>query len=418
MGAVSRHELVIERGEGVYVYDDEGNRYLDGTASLWYANIGHGRAEVADAVAAQMRTLEAYSTFGDFGNTPANQLCERLARLAPMEDARVFLGSGGGDAIDTAAKIARRHWMLRGQPDRVHLISRTHGYHGTHGFGTSVGGIEANVTNWGPLVPDVSSVSHDSLEALEEEIQRVGPDRVAAFFCEPVIGAGGVYPPPEGYIEGVADLCAEHGVLLVIDSVICAFGRLGTWFGIERWEDVRPDMITFAKGVTSGYLPLGGVVVSGEVAAPFFDEPGGPMLRHGATYAGHPACCAASLAVLDIYERENLIPRGRDLEDALADALAPLADHPAVAEVRAGCGLLAAVQLAPDVLERDAGAVAKVAQGAREAGVLLRPLLGALAVSPPLIVEQEHLDELAGGLRAGLERIGAAEPKPDPSSGG
>jgi adenosylmethionine-8-amino-7-oxononanoate aminotransferase len=418
MGAVSRHELVIERGEGVYVYDDEGNRYLDGTASLWYANIGHGRAEVADAVAAQMRTLEAYSTFGDFGNTPANQLCERLARLAPMEDARVFLGSGGGDAIDTAAKIARRHWMLRGQPDRVHLISRTHGYHGTHGFGTSVGGIEANVTNWGPLVPDVSSVSHDSLEALEEEIQRVGPDRVAAFFCEPVIGAGGVYPPPEGYIEGVADLCAEHGVLLVIDSVICAFGRLGTWFGIERWEDVRPDMITFAKGVTSGYLPLGGVVVSGEVAAPFFDEPGGPMLRHGATYAGHPACCAASLAVLDIYERENLIPRGRDLEDALADALAPLADHPAVAEVRAGCGLLAAVQLAPDVLERDAGAVAKVAQGAREAGVLLRPLLGALAVSPPLIVEQEHLDELAGGFRAGLERIGAAEPKPDPSSGG
>ena len=418
MGAVSRRELVIERGEGVYVYDAEGNRYLDGTASLWYANIGHGRAEVADAVAAQMRTLEAYSTFGDFGNAPANRLCERLAQLAPTEDARVFLGSGGGDAIDTAAKIARRHWMLRGQPDRVHLISRTHGYHGTHGFGTSVGGIEANVTNWGPLVPDVSSVSHDSLEALEEEIQRVGPDRVAAFFCEPVIGAVGVYLPPDVYIEGVADLCAEHGVLLVIDSVICAFGRLGTWFGIERWEDVRPDMITFAKGVTSGYLPLGGVVVSGEVAAPFFDEPGGPMLRHGATYAGHPACCAASLAVLDIYERENLIPRGRDLEEALADALAPLADHPAVAEVRAGCGLLAAVQLAPDVLERDAGAVAKVAQGAREAGVLLRPLLGALAVSPPLIVEQEHLDELAGGFRAGLERIGTAEPKPDPSSGG
>ena len=418
MGAVSRRELVIERGEGVYVYDSEGARYLDGTASLWYANIGHGRAEVADAVAAQMRTLEAYSTFGDFGNQPANQLCERLARLAPMEDARVFLGSGGGDAIDTAAKIVRRHFVLRGQPERVHLISRTHGYHGTHGFGTSVGGIEANVTNWGPLVPDVSSVPHDSLEALEAEILRVGPDRVAGFFCEPVIGAGGVYPPPEGYIEGVADLCAEHGVLLVIDSVICAFGRLGTWFGIERWEEVRPDLITFAKGVTSGYLPVGGVVVSGDVAAPFFEEPGGPMLRHGATYAGHPACCAAALTVLDIYERENLIPRGRELEGALAEALGTLADHPAVAEVRAGCGLLAAVQLAPDVLERDAGAVAKVAQGAREAGVLLRPLLGALAVSPPLIVEQQHLDELAAGFRAGLERIGTAEPKPDPSSGG
>jgi putrescine---pyruvate transaminase len=399
MGSVSRAELVIERGEGVHVYDTDGNRYLDATASLWYANIGHGREEVAEAVAAQMRTLEAYSTFGDFGNTPSNQLCERLARLAPMEDARVFLGSGGGDAIDTAAKIARRHWVLRGRPERVHLISRSQSYHGTHGFGTSIGGIEANVTNWGPLVTATSSVEFDSLEALEAEILRVGPDRVAAFFCEPVIGAGGVHPPPEGYIEGVADLCAEHGVLLVIDSVICGFGRLGTWFGVERWEDVRPDLITFAKGVTSGYLPLGGVVVSGEVARPYFDEPGGPMLRHGATYAGHPTVCAASMAVLDIYERENIIPRGRELEGALAEALAPLASHPAVAEVRAGLGLLAAVQL------QDPSGVATVAQGAREAGVLLRPLLGALAVSPPLIVEREHLEEIAEGFRAGLDKF-------------
>jgi putrescine---pyruvate transaminase len=399
MGAVSQRELVIERGEGVYVFDTEGTRYLDATASLWYANIGHGREEVAEAVAAQMRTLEAYSTFGDFGNKPSNQLCERLARLAPMEDARVFLGSGGGDAIDTAAKIARRHWVLRGQPERVHLISRSQSYHGTHGFGTSIGGIEANVTNWGPLVTATSSVEFDSLEALEAEILRVGPDRVAAFFCEPVIGAGGVHPPPDGYIEGVADLCAEHDVLLVIDSVICGFGRLGTWFGVERWEDVRPDLITFAKGVTSGYLPLGGVVVSGEVAGPFFDEPGGPMLRHGATYAGHPTVCAASMAVLDIYERENVIPRGRELEGALAEALAPLASHPAVAEVRAGLGLLAAVQL------RDPSGVATVAQAAREAGVLLRPLLGALAVSPPLIVEREHLEEIAEGFRAGLDKL-------------
>src|SRR5688572_8827320 len=333
MGAVSRAELVIERGEGVHVFDTEGNRYLDATASLWYANLGHSRPEIADAVAAQMRTLPAYSTFGDFGNKPSNELCERLARLAPMEDARVFLGSGGGDAIDTAAKIARRHWFLRGQPERVHLISRTHGYHGTHGFGTSIGGIEANVTNWGPLVPATSSVPYDSLEALEAEILRVGPDRVAAFFCEPVIGAGGVYPPPEGYIEGVADLCAEHGVLLVIDSVICGFGRLGTWFGVERWEDVRPDLITFAKGVTSGYLPLGGVVVSGAIAEPYYTPGGAPMFRHGATYAGHPAACAAALAVLDIYEAEDLIPRGRELEGPLADGVNSLADHPAVAEV-------------------------------------------------------------------------------------
>ena len=215
--------------------------------------------EVAARVAEQMGRLEAYSTFGDFGNRPANELSERLASHAPMEGARVFLTSGGGDSIDAAAKIARRHWIQQGHPERVHLISRTQGYHGTHGFGTSIGGIEANTSNWGPLVPAVSSVAYDSLPALEAEIERVGPENVAAFFCEPVIGAGGVYPPPEGYIEGVADLCDEHGILLVIDSVICGFGRLGTWYGIERWEDVRPDMITFAKGVTAGYLPLGGV---------------------------------------------------------------------------------------------------------------------------------------------------------------
>src|SRR5918998_1166262 len=187
MGSVSERELVIDRGDGVWVFDDRGNRYLDATASLWYANVGHGRAEVAEAVAAQMRRLEAYSTFGDFGNRPASELAERLAGHAPMDDARVFLASGGGDAIDTAAKIARRHWVLQGRPERVHLLSRTNGYHGTHGFGTSIGGIEANVTQWGPPVGAVSAVQHDSLQALAAGIMRVGPERVAAFFCEPVI---------------------------------------------------------------------------------------------------------------------------------------------------------------------------------------------------------------------------------------
>jgi putrescine---pyruvate transaminase len=405
MGSVSQSEFVIERGEGVWVFDTDGNRYLDGTASLWYANLGHGREDIARAVAEQMGKIAAYSTFGDFGNRPANELCERLAAVAPMDDARVFLTSGGGDSIDTAAKIARRHWVLSGHPERTHLISRTQGYHGTHGFGTSIGGIEANTSNWGPLIGGTSTVQFDSLEALEAEILRVGPDRVAAFFCEPVLGAGGVYPPPPGYIEGVADLCTEHGVLLIIDSVICGFGRLGTWFGIERWEDVRPDLITFAKGVTSGYLPLGGVVVSGAVAAPFFEAPGGPMLRHGATYAGHPSCCAAGNVVMEIYEREGVLARGKELEVPLADALGTLADHPAVAEVRAGMGLLGAIQLAPEVLEQDTGAVAKLSQGARDAGVLVRPLLGSVAVSPPLIVEVEHLQQIADAIRAGLDGL-------------
>ena len=416
MGAVSRTELVIERGEGVYVFDAEGRRYLDATASLWYSNLGYGRQEVHAAIAAQLSRIEAYSTFGDVGNRPANALAARLAERAPMEDARVFFASGGGDAVDTAAKLARRHWTLRGQPERVHLLSRTNGYHGTHGYGTAIGGIEANVSNWGPLVPQTSAVAHDSLPALEAEILRVGPERVAAFFCEPVMGAGGVHPPAEGYIQGVADLCAEHGILLVIDSVICAFGRLGTWFGVERWPDVRPDLITFAKGVTSGYLPLGGVIVAGHVAAPFFERPGGPTLRHGATYAGHPTCCAAGLAVLDIYEAEDIIPRGRELEAPLRDALAPLADHPAVGEVRAGTGLLAAVALSEEAMAADPTAPARVAAGAREAGVLVRPLLGSVAVSPPLVVEREHLEELAAGIRAGLERLDAP-PVPDARSG-
>ena len=323
MAAVSEQEFVVERGEGPWVFDTDDRRYLDATASLWYANIGHGRAEVAEAVAAQIKRLEAYHTFTDVGNRPANELCEALAERAPMHGAKIFLTSGGGDSIEVAAKLARRHFIHHGQPERVHLISRTQGYHGTHGFGTSLGGIEANVTNWGPLVPHVSTVPFDSLSALEAEIARVGPDRVAAFFCEPVIGAGGVHVPPDGYIQGVADLCAEHGILLVIDSVICGFGRLGTWFGVERWEDVRPAMITFAKGVTSGYIPLGGVVVGEEVAAPYWAERGGPTFRHGATYAGHPVACAAALAVLDIYERESLIPRGPVLGEAPVSTLWP-----------------------------------------------------------------------------------------------
>ena len=407
MGAVSRSELVIERGEGIHVFDDQGRRYLDGTASLWYANLGHGRDDVTRAVTAQMEKLAAYQTFGDFSNAPANELCARLAARAPMEDAKVFLASGGGDAIDTAAKIARRHWILQGQPERVHILSRTNGYHGTHGFGTSIGGIEANTSNWGPLIPHASAVPFDSLPALEDAILRVGPEHVAAFFCEPVIGAGGVHLPPDGYIEGVADLCAEHGILLVIDSVICAFGRLGTWFGVERWPDVTPDLITFAKGVTSGYLPLGGVIASGAVAAPFFGEPGGPMLRHGATYAGHPTCAAAALAVLDAYEAEDLIPRGQLLEEPLREALAPLGDHPAVGEVRAGLGLLGAVDLSAEALADDPGGVAKLTAGAREAGVLVRPLLKGVAVSPPLVIEESELGELADAIRAGLDRVGA-----------
>jgi len=273
MGRVRHNELVIERGEDVWVWDSEGNRYLDATASLWYANIGHGRTEIAEAIAEQLSRLEAYSAFGDFASPPALELADALAERAPMPS-RVFLGSGGGDAIDTAAKLARRYFAELQEPERTVLVSRTAGYHGTHGFGTAIAGIPANRDGFGPLL-ETEVVQHDSLEAIHEAVDRVGAARIAAVFVEPVIGAGGVYPPAEGYIEGVAELCRDTGILLVIDAVICGFGRLGTWFGIERW-DVQPDMITFAKGVTSGYLPLGGVMVSERVAEPFWRTPGGP----------------------------------------------------------------------------------------------------------------------------------------------
>lgn len=396
MAAVRDNEFLVERAEDVWVFDHTGRRLLDATASLWYANVGHGRRVIADRVAEQLVRLDAYSIFGDVANSPALELADRLASLAPVDDARIFLASGGGDAIDTAAKLIRAYWRLCGEPQRTYLISRTHAYHGTHAFGTSLGGIEANISGWGQLIPETSVVKQDSLEALEQEILRLGPERVGAFLCEPIIGAGGVRHPPEGYIKGVADLCAEHHVLLLIDAVIVGFGRLGTWFGIERW-DVRPDLITFAKGVTSGYLPLGGVVASGRVAEPFW-EGDGAVFRHGATYAGHPTCCAAALANLDVLEHDGLLERGRELEGELADILSPLGDSPQVAEVRAGLGLLGAVELAPDVLASDPEAVNKVVLAAREQGVVVRSLGSSVAVSPPLTVERAHLELIGEAL--------------------
>jgi putrescine---pyruvate transaminase len=402
MGSVRRGELVIERGEDVWVYDSSGRRYLDATASLWYANVGHGRPEIAAAVAEQMAKLEAYSAFGDFVTPPARELASTLTDLAPMPS-RVFLTSGGGESIDTAAKLAVRYWFELGQTQRNVLISRTAGYHGTNGFGTALGGIPANRHGFGPQVHTIQ-VPHDSLEALEAAIEESGPERIAAVFVEPVIGAGGLYPPVPGYIEGLAAVCARTGVLLVADSVICGFGRLGTWFGIERWS-VQPDMITFAKGVTSGYLPLGGVIVSERIAEPFWATAGGPILRHGPTYAAHATCCAAALANISLLGRDGLLERGRELERPLLDALLPLTGHASVAEVRGGMGFLAAVELSHEVLDRDPGAVAAVAHTAREQGVLVRALGRAVAVSPPLTATSEHIEQIAAALDASVAKL-------------
>jgi putrescine---pyruvate transaminase len=404
MAAVRGNELVIAKGKGVWLYDEQGNRYLDASASLWYANVGHGRREIADAVHKQIVELEAYGIFGDVATPPALELADLLAERSPTPDAKVFFTTGGGDAIDTAAKLARLYWQVSGQPERLHIISRTGGYHGTMAFGTSIGGIDANRAGYGPLVEGTSHVAHDSAQALRDEIERVGQERVAAFFVEPVIGAGGVYPPAPGYIEETASICREAGVLFVVDAVIVGFGRLGSWFGCERFG-VEPDLITFAKGVTSGYLPLGGVVVSGRVAEPFWSEPGRVTVRHGQTYAGHAAACTAALANIGILEREGLIPRGQELENDLYEALLPLKEHPLVGEVRGGVGLMAGVAIDAEVLERDPAVPGKVAKAIRPHGVLLRALARELAISPPLVVSDEDIDLIARGIRAGLDDV-------------
>jgi adenosylmethionine-8-amino-7-oxononanoate aminotransferase len=403
-------EFVLVRGEDVWVFDGDGRRYLDGTASLWYANVGHGRRELAQAAQRQFERLEAYSTFGDVVTPPARDLAARLSELAPVEDGRVFLTTGGGEAIETAAKIARRYWDLLGQPGRVTLISRDGSYHGTNGFGTSMAGIAVNRAGWGPLMHETAVVAYDSLEALAEEIARRGAENVAAFFLEPVIGAGGVLAPPPGYVEGVARICRDAGVLFIVDSVICGFGRLGTWFGIERF-DVVPDMVCFAKGVTSGYLPLGGVVVSGAVAEPFWAE-GAPVFRHGPTYSGHATCCAVALANIDLLERENLLSRARENEGALYAALAPLERLAAVKQVRGGLGLMAAVELAPELLAADPGVVGRAAALARAHGVLLRPLGTSLAISPPLTATPEHFGLIAQALEHALGELHEQTPTP------
>lgn len=409
MGSVRRAELLIERGEDVWVWDAEGRRYLDATAGLWYANVGHGRREIRAAVGAQMEQLEAYSAFFDFTNRPARELTDALAQRAPMP-AKVFLCSGGSDAIDTAAKLARRYWWEVGEPDRTVLISRTAAYHGTHGFGTALGGIVRNREGFGHLT-DTVQVEHDSLADLEETLTRIGPERVAAIFLEPVVGAGGVYPPAPGYIEGVARLCDRTGVLLVVDAVICGFGRLGTWFGIERW-DVKPAMIVFAKGVTSGYLPLGGLMISDSVAEPFWRDAGAAVFRHGVTYAGHPTCCAAALANMQILERDGLLERGREQEQALLDALAPLAAHELVSEVRGGVGMLAAVDLTADFCASQPGTAMLLMHETRAAGVLVRPGATAISVSPPLTAGPEHFSMIASAIESGLNRCLERFPRP------
>jgi putrescine---pyruvate transaminase len=405
MADVERNgEVVIDRGEGVYIWDETGRRYLDATAALWYCNVGYGRDEIAEAAAAQLRRLSAYSTFGDLSNRPAIELTERVSAFAPVPDSRVFLTSGGSDSIDTAAKIARRYWQLTGHPERTVFITRERAYHGMHIAGTSLAGIEANAAGYGTLVGDIVRVAWDSADGLREAIAAAGQDRVAAFFCEPVIGAGGVFAPPEGYLAEVRAVCRETGVLFVADEVVTGFARVGDWFASSRWN-LEPDLITCAKGITSGYLPMGAVVAAPNVTEPFW-APGAGMFRHGYTYSGHASVAAAALANLDIVEREGLAKRALQLETDLAGALAPLAGHELVEEVRAGTGVLGAVQLRSDALAQDPALAGRVVAACRNAGIMTRTLAtGGLQISPALVIDDDGLAELRDGIAAALDAV-------------
>jgi putrescine---pyruvate transaminase len=401
-------ELILDRGEGCHLWDDQGNRYVDSTGGLWYANVGYGRTEIADAAAAQMRKLHAYSHYGDVSSRPTTDLAERISELAPMPDAAVFFTSGGGESIETVVKLVRRYWSLAGQPDRTVIISRERAYHGLAGYGTSIVGTEAFKVGVGPLAGGTARVAWDSAEALETTIEELGPEHVAAFFCEPIIGAGGILLPPEGYLQAVQEICRRHGVLFVVDEVICGYGRVGDWFASSR-VGIEPDAITFAKGITSGYVPLGGVIVGSRLQEPFWSGTEAGVWRHGYTYSGHASAAAAAHANLDIIEREGLVARGLELETEIPAALAPLLAHELVTEIRGGFGAVTAVQIDPALLADDPGLTDRVTFRARRHGVLTRTLVGGgLQISPPLVITREELDEVASGLAGALDDVAAA----------
>lgn len=374
----------IVGGRGAEIWDDRGNRYIDGMASLWYMNVGHGRPEMVDTITRQASELAAYHTFDPFSNRPSEELAEKIASLSPFPSARVFFACSGSEAVDSAMKLARLAQRQSGNPDKTLIISRQHGYHGTNFGGTSAQGIPPNREGWGPLVGDVVTVPGSDIEAVTRVFEAEG-ERVAAVLSEPLQGAGGVYPPPEGYLEGLRRLCDRYGAFLILDEVICGFGRLGHWFGAQRYG-VTPDMITFAKAVTSGYVPLGGVIL-GPAVREALEADQGLVLRHGYTYSGHPLATAAGLTAIDIQEKEGLVSRAAVIGERLSKGLEALFADGLVTEVR-GDGAVWAVELPPHL---DA---ASVRNAALEKGVIFRPLGNALAMCPPLVVSDEQIDRM------------------------
>ena len=419
---------VIAKADGVYLWDTDGNRLLDGMAGLWCTEVGHGRQEIVEAVRAQMSELSYYNTFFKTAHGPVIELSRVLSELTPPQFNMFFYGSGGSDSNDTIVRMVRTYWDLLGKPEKKTIISRVNAYHGSTVAAASLGGMagmhaQSGGSQVGPL-PGVVHIaqpywfgsamdrSPDEFgiwvaRELEKKIDELGEDKIAAFIAEPIQGAGGVIIPPETYWPEVKRILDERDILFISDEVICGFGRTGSWFGCETYG-TEPDFMAMAKGITSGYLPLGAVAVSDKVAEVFHDAKAGEFF-HGYTYSGHPACCAAALANLEIIRREKLVERVRDdIGPYLAERWLKLGEHDLVGEARMK-GLVGALELVPDRkdLSKRFDSVGKVGTIARdfsfENGLVMRAVRDGLILSPPLTLSHEEADELVALAKKALD---------------
>jgi adenosylmethionine-8-amino-7-oxononanoate aminotransferase len=427
--------LVLVRGEGCELVTFDGRRLIDGCAGLWTVNLGHGREDLVEAAQAQMRTLPYAATFGGVSSPPPIELAERITSLTPGLSG-VFFVSGGSEANETAIKLARRHWIHRGMPQKSIVLAHDRGYHGLTGVTTTATRLRPYHDDFGVPAPDVVEVPAPYTyrcaagvpcdppscpicqgRALEQKIEELGAGRVAALVVEPVFGSGGVIVPPPGYLRRLREICDRHEVLLIVDEVITGFGRTGTWFACEH-EEVVADIITFAKGVTNGYIPLGGVILSDALWDELRDPDRRPgYLMHGFTHSGHPVACAVALAAIDAIEREGLLARVRETSEILAEAVAPLRDHPEVGEVRQA-GLMVGVELVADRATRQRWPVEaergrRAAFAARERGLLTRGLLDdILCFAPPFTIPEEMLRRSVEILGESIDATGDLHAEP------
>lgn len=388
------HKLV--RGQGVRVWDDKGNEYIDALGSLWYCQVGYGRKEIIDAITNQLNELSTYNTFAPWTNGPAEEVAERISSLSPLTDSRVFLCCSGSESVDSAIKIARLVHQLRGDHDRQIIVRRTRGYHGVNVGGTSVQGIAPNRENWGDLLPHVVEIDPDDIESAARLFAESG-DRIAAVISEPLQGAGGVYPPVDGYLDRLRDLCTANGSLLIFDEVITGFGRTGSWFASQTYG-VTPDLITFAKGVTSGYQPLGGVIVSRAICDDLEADPDF-LFRHGYTYSGHPAAAAAALANIDVIENDGLVERANHVGQRLSAGLDALASDGMLAEVRNTGAVLSGQLPANYSIER----AIEVRDTMTANGVICRAAGINMVFCPPLVIEDADIDRCVDTLAEALK---------------